>query len=131
MSLYVAIRQFFDAPAGQAVVALLALAFLDFLLGAFAAFRDGTFRLDAVAAWVRKHIAGRVLPIATVLILGHILGGVSVEGASAQPIGVIVSAIGLAAAAVYVLEIVGSIRESLTPKGPLDNVDEVRRTPTD
>lgn len=116
MSLGQAITSFFDTPGGTAVVALFALAALDFALGVLAALRDGTFRWDALAAWVRKHVAGRVLPIAAVLVVGHLAGGLSIE--SAQDVlspGTVLTGIGLAAATAYVLETVASVRDSLTP----------------
>lgn len=116
MSLGAAITEFFGTPAGAAIVALFALAALDFALGAFAAFRDDVFTLDALSVWVRKHIAGRVLPITAVLIVGHMTGGLSFEGGEVVSPGTVLTALGLGMAATYVLETVASIRESLTAK---------------
>lgn len=117
MTLGTAIRDFFATPAGTGVVLLFALATLDFLLGTFAAVRDGTFQLDSLAAWIRKHIAGRVLPVTAVLVIGHLLGGMTLgQPSDVLSPGTILTTVGLAAAGVYVLEIIGSVRESLTPK---------------
>ena len=94
---------FFASPSGMALYALLAVAFLDFALGVLAALRDGTFKLDELAAFVRSHLAGRVFPIALLLIVGY---------ASNQ---VALTAAGLAAGAAYVAETVGSIATSWAP----------------
>jgi hypothetical protein len=118
MNLGQAITSFFDTPAGTAIVLLFALATLDFALGTFAAFRDNVFQLDSVAAWLRKHIAGRVLPITAVLLTGHLAGGLSFEedgiGAIIDP-GTVLTGIGLTMAAAYIAETVGSLRTSLIP----------------
>lgn len=118
MTLINVVREFFATPAGTGVVLLFALATLDFLMGTFAAARDGVFQLDAIGAWIRKHIAGRVLPVAAVLVIGHMLGGLTL-GAGIDALlspGTVLTTIGLGAAGVYVLEVIGSVRESLTPK---------------
>lgn len=126
MSLGQAITQFFGTPAGTAVVALFLLAGLDFLLGAFAAVRDNVFTWDALAAWVRKNVAGRVLPITAVLVVAHLAGGLSIETSSdlLSP-GTVLTTIGLGMAATYVLEVIASVRESLTAK------PDTRSIPTD
>lgn len=53
------LTEFFDAPAGQAVIIIGLLATADFALGVFAAFRDNVFSMDAIAAWLRRNLAGR------------------------------------------------------------------------
>lgn len=65
---------FLDSAAGLALKAALAAAFLDFATGSFAALRDGTFALDAIAAFLRKHILGRVAPLGTLLVVGYFGG---------------------------------------------------------
>jgi len=100
-----AIREFVNSDAGKAVVGLLVVAFLDFATGAFAALRDGTFAMDAVAAFVRKHIAGRVAPIATLLVVGY-FGGES---------GQLFLAGAIASSAAYVAETASSIWGNLNP----------------
>ena len=62
-----ALQAFIQSPAGAALLAMVGVAFADFLTGSFAALRDGTFQLDAIAAFLRKHIWGRVAPIGTLL----------------------------------------------------------------
>jgi hypothetical protein len=121
-----AIQTFFNTPAGTAIVLLFALATLDFALGALAAIRDNVFQLDVVAAWLRKSIAGRVLPITAVLLTGHLAGGLQFEqdgiGALIDP-GTVLTGIGLTMAGAYIAETVASIRDSLTPgtaKVPVD-----------
>lgn len=66
-----AITQFLDSTAGLAVKGALVAAFLDFVFGVYAALRDGTFALDAVAAFVRKHLLGRVFPASTLAIAAY------------------------------------------------------------
>jgi hypothetical protein len=118
MSLGQAITSFFNTPAGTGILVIMALSVLEFALGVFRAVSDNVFQWDSVAAWVRKHLAGRVLPIVAVLVIGHLAGGLqfSEDGASAitHP-GTIVTGIGLGAAALYVAETIASIRQSLTP----------------
>jgi hypothetical protein len=118
MNIGTAVTTFFNTPAGTAIVLLFALATLDFALGTLAAIRDNVFQLDAVAAWLRKHIAGRVLPITAVLLTGHLAGGLSFEDDGFAAIidpGTVLTGIGLTMAAAYIAETVASLRDSLTP----------------
>ncbi len=134
MTITAVVRQFFESPAGNAILVVFGLSVLKFALGAFAAVRDNVFRLDVVAAWVRKDVAGRVLPIIAVLLVGHMTGGLDFEDGLAGLVsaGTILTGIGIGAAAIYVLEIVGSIRESLTPKPAVDiRESNVREVPQD
>src|SRR5687767_13536805 len=98
-----ALTAFFASPAGIAVYSVLGIALLDFILGVFAAIRDKTFQLDAVAAWLRKHIAGRVMPIVVMLIFGY-FGQQDIISAGAA-----------AMAALYGAETLGSIMNSWGP----------------
>lgn len=102
------LEAFFATEAGLAVYAMLLVAIADFLLGVAAAIRDGVFDLSSVAAWLRKHLAGRVLPATILLVVGHV---------GNQPA---LSALGLAAAGLYALETVGSIKDSWGPRDPAD-----------
>lgn len=95
---------FLASPAGLAVKAALAAAFLDFAFGVFGALRDGTFALDAVAAFVRKHLLGRVFPVAVLAIMGYLTGDVVMNATAA------------AALTAYAAETVGSIYGSLATK---------------
>lgn len=63
------VTAFLNDPAGLALKALLVAAFLDFVTGTFAAVRDGSFEWMAIAAWLRKHLAGRVGPMAALLLV--------------------------------------------------------------
>jgi hypothetical protein len=62
---------FLDSTPGIALKGALVAAVLDFLTGSFAALRDGTFKLDVLAAFLRKHILGRVAPLAALLAGGY------------------------------------------------------------
>lgn len=68
---------FLSSDAGLALKAALIAAFADFATGSFAAIRDGTFTFDALAAFLRKHILGRVAPLGTLLVLGYYGGAQS------------------------------------------------------
>jgi hypothetical protein len=105
--------EFLDSQAGLALKGLLIVAFLDFVTGTFAALRDGTFAMDAIAAFVRKHILGRVIPIGTLLVVGY-YGG---DAASVFMAGAI------AAAAAYVTETGASIFGNLVPPKASDVKD--------
>jgi hypothetical protein len=100
------LQSFLDSPAGTALIAMVGVAFADFLTGSFAALRDGTFQLDAIAAFLRKHIAGRVAPIGTLLALGYFGGGA---------IGQLFLASAIAAAVAYSAETASSILGNLNP----------------
>lgn len=108
-----ALREFLNSEAGLAVQGLLVVAFADFVTGTFAALRDGTFAVDAIAAWIRKHIAGRVAPIGTLLVLGYF-------GGSA---GQVFLAGALVAGAAYVTETAGSIIGNISPPKESDVKD--------
>lgn len=101
-----ALDAFLNSEAGKLLAAMLVVAFADFVTGTFAALRDGTFALDALAAWLRKHIAGRVGPIGALLVLGYfgneLVGQVFMGGA-------------LVAAGAYVAETAASILGNIAP----------------
>jgi hypothetical protein len=97
------IEAFLNDPAGLAFKGLLVAAFLDFATGSYAALKDGTFALDALAAWVRKHLLGRVAPIATLLVITYISGDT------------ITLAAAVAAGAAYTAETLASIVGNLNP----------------
>jgi hypothetical protein len=109
-----ALREFIQSQAGTALLAMVGIAFADFLTGSFAALRDGTFALDAIAAFLRKHIWGRVAPIGTLLVLGY-FGG--------ETIGQLFMASALAAAVAYTAETASSILGNLNPPKESDVKD--------
>jgi hypothetical protein len=97
------LTEFVASEAGLALKGVILLAFVDFAFGVFAALRDGTFALDAVGAFIRKHLAGRVTPIGLALLAGYLAD---------EPMLLIP---GIAAAAIYVAETAGSVKGSLMP----------------
>jgi hypothetical protein len=117
------LQTFLESPAGLALKAALAAAFLDFATGVFAALRDGTFALDAVAAFVRKHILGRVAPISAVLAAGYFSGDQTLIAAA------------VAMLVAYAAETVSSVLGNLNPPAPSDAVaspaETVNPVPTD
>lgn len=96
------LSSFLASTAGLAVKAALIAAFLDFAFGVFAALRDSTFTLDSVAAFLRKHLMGRVLPVSILAAVGYI---------TADQIMIAAAAATLTA---YTAETLASIYSSLT-----------------
>ncbi len=109
------IKGFLDSTAGQGLIAMVVIAFADFFTGSFAALRDGTFALDSLAAFLRKHIWGRVAPIGMLLVIGY-FGG---EGT----VGQLFLAAAVAAAAAYTAETASSILGNLNPPKESDVKD--------
>ncbi|HSE46791.1 MAG TPA: hypothetical protein VLA89_15830, partial [Gemmatimonadales bacterium] len=64
-------------------------------------YKDGTFRLDSIGAFIRKHLMGRAFPIGVGLAVGYWAG---------EPT--------ILAAALYTAETVASIKQSLQPSPP-------------
>jgi hypothetical protein len=95
------ISDFLASPAGLAVKAALVAAFLDFAFGLFSALRDGVFALDSVAAFVRKHLLGRVFPVGLLAVAGYVTSDQVMIAAAA------------AALTAYVAETLGSIYGSI------------------
>jgi hypothetical protein len=83
----------------SAIWVLCLLAVADLVTGVSHAVRGGTFEWGFVADWVEKHLGGRVLPIAVVLVLAQ----------WAEPL----YAIAATASATYVAETIASIRSNL------------------
>lgn len=110
-----ALQEFIASQAGTALLAMVGVAFADFLTGAFAALRDGTFALDAIAAFLRKHIWGRVAPIGTLLVLGY-FGG--------DTVGQLFMASAVAAGTAYAAETASSILGNLSPPKESDVKEE-------
>lgn len=67
---------FLASNEGLAVKAAVAAAFLDFAVGVALSLSKGSFSLDNVAAFLRKHIAGRVFPLSLLAVAGYALGDV-------------------------------------------------------
>jgi hypothetical protein len=97
---------FLNDPAGLAVKGALIAAFLDFAFGVFAAFRDGTFALDSLAAFVRKHLLGRVLPVSLLAITAYVTGDAAMAAAAIGALGA------------YTVETLASIYGSVRPPAP-------------
>ena len=95
------LTEFLQSTQGYALQAALVAAFLDFAFGVFAALRDGTFALDAVAAFVRKHLLGRVFPIGLLAVMSYVTGDT------------VMAAAGIAALTAYAAETLASIYGSI------------------
>jgi len=110
------LTEFLASEAGTTFAAMVAVACLDLATGILAAIRDKTFALDAVAAFLRKHIAGRVAPIGLLLVVAYFSGGL---------IGTLFLASSVAAAGLYVAETAASIWGNVNPPSP-STVAEVK-----
>ena len=97
---------FLNDPLGQALEGAVVAAFLDFALGVYAAFRDGTFALDSLAAFVRKHLLGRVFPAGTLALTAYVTHNQLMAAAA------------IGALAAYAAETLGSIYGSIRPPAP-------------
>jgi len=95
------LKALFDSPAGVAIYGALTAAFLDFAFGVFASIRDGSFAVDALAAFLRKHLVGRVLPVSLLAITGYYTGNQVMIAAAA------------ASLTAYSVETLGSIYDSI------------------
>ena len=82
------IAEFLGSPAGIAMKLTLALAFADAASGIWRAQRDDVLALDAIGACIRKHLLGRVLPIAILLIAGWLSADVTINMAATAALGV-------------------------------------------
>ena len=119
------LTEFLGSTGGLAVKGALVAAAIDFVFGVLAAFRDKTFSIDAVGAWIRKHLLGRVLPSAVLVVVAYVTGDAL--------------AIGIAAAALttYAAETMGSVYDSIRTaanpsQGNVVNVDvDVNPIPVD
>lgn len=95
------LKAFFATPVGYAIYATLATVVIAFISGVASAVRDGTFTWQAIDAFVRADLLGRVVPIFIFLFGGYALG--------ADPAGAALTAAGLAAAAAYVATTVAAV----------------------
>lgn len=110
------LTEFLASTGGLAVKAALAAAFLDFAFGVFGALRSESFALDAIAAFVRKHILGRVAPISVLAYVGFTTGDAIMTTAAAGAL--------TAYAAETLASIYGSIQDAGAAKGtPVVPVD--------
>ena len=109
------LNEFLASEAGTLLAAMVAVAFLDFATGVLAALRDGTFALDAIAAFIRKHLLGRVFPIGLLLVVGY-FGG--------ELIGQLFLGAAVASAGIYVAETASSVLGNLNPPKESDLKEE-------
>ena len=100
------LESFLASDAGLALKGALVAAFLDFITGSFAALRDGTFALDALAAFLRKHILGRVAPLAALLAGAYISGDA------------LLSTFAIAGLTAYAAETLSSVKGNVSPPKP-------------
>ena len=76
------LHTFLGSEAGIALQALVVAAIVDFVTGSIAAVRDATFQWQALGAWIRKHLLGRVSMIAVALLVAYYTGNAAVMTAA-------------------------------------------------
>lgn len=105
------LTEFVNSAAGIALLGALAAMFADVATGIFAAVRDGTFTWGAVGAFLRKHAAGRVAPLASLLFIGYFAGDAA---------GSLFLASAIAGLTAYAAETASSIIGNLLPPKEID-----------
>jgi len=98
-----------EGPAGMAMSGVVILAIVELVTGIAKAFASKQFDVTLVDAWVRKTVAGRVIPILILLIAGEAVPDMSVLGLDIN----ILSTTGLAAAATFAVAALGSITDNI------------------
>jgi hypothetical protein len=106
---------FGDPIAGSAVGAVVVLCIAQFATGVIRAFSNGSFMLSAVDAWIRKDVAGRVLPILATFLVARSLPDLSTFG---LPVEEGLLAFGLLQAGTYVVAAVAGIKDNVSPPPP-------------
>lgn len=67
-----------DSPASAAAIGVVVLAITDFVLGSLRAIAGGTFVWESFSTWVRAQLAGHVLPIFFLLLVGQVFGTIAI-----------------------------------------------------
>lgn len=115
---------FFNTPTGALVYFTLLAAFANFAFGVWAAVKDGTFQLSAVAAFARKDILGRVTPIFGLLGLAYLVGLVPTPDGLAAFAPAAFTLAGTGLAIVYIAEVFGRLLEKVRPEPPIELTPE-------
>ena len=103
-----------DPVANAAAIGVVLLATADFVLGTLRAIASGTWVAASFSTWVRAQLAGHVLPIVFLLIVGQAFGTVTVGEFSFN--AVLLGA--EAAAAAFAVTTGKSILDSVNPRTP-------------
>lgn len=110
---------FSDQMTVSVIVLLFALSLTDWILGTLRAIASHTFDISLWDTFIRRDLAGRVLPLTIVILLGRALA-VALPGAFTIP-GLDISFLtgaGFLAAVPYIAAKVKSIQESVNPTEP-------------
>jgi hypothetical protein len=98
-----------DPLTNSAIIAVVALAVLDFITGTVKSLAGGTFDIALIDVWVRKTLLGRVVTIVLVLGFGRFVGTFTVGDTNLA----ILTATGLTAAATFAAAEIASIVSNL------------------
>jgi hypothetical protein len=104
---------FSDPALTSAIYGVIVLALLDVITGTARSISDKSFEWTALDVWVRTKVAGRVVPIIAVLLVGAFAPNLTVLGLSINILG----ATGVAAAATFAAAELASIVDNLRAPG--------------
>lgn len=113
---------FADANSNFVMFLLIVLPLVQWVTGVLRAFANGTFDVHYLDVFIRTDIAGRVLPTLILILLGRIVS-VAAPAAFNVPgldLGILTGA-GIGIAVVYLVVVVKSIIDNVTPTKP-DNL---------
>jgi hypothetical protein len=113
---------FGDPIAGSAVGAVVVLCIAQFVTGSIRAFSNGSFTASAFDAWIRKDVAGRVLPILATFLVARSLPDLSTFGI---PVEAGLLAFGLLQAGTYVVAALAGIKDNVSPPPPEVMADKI------
>jgi len=103
-----------DPVANAAAIGIVVLALADFIIGSLRAISGGTFTWDSFSTWVRSQLAGHVLPIFFLLLVGQVFGTIAIGDVHFNAILIAAEV----AAASYAATTVKSILDSLNTNAP-------------
>jgi hypothetical protein len=104
----------FQGTTGTAIYGIAILGILELITGVLKAITKNVFSFMLVDVWVRTQLAGRILPIVVVLIAGAAAPDLSVLGIEVN----VLTATGLAGAALYAASALASIVNNVNPTAP-------------
>lgn len=110
---------FGDPNVNFLLILLLLLPGVQWLTGVLRAISNGTFSLELVDAFIRSDAAGRVLPLAILIITGRVItvaapGSLNVPGLDLS----LLTGAGIAAAVVYLVVVIRRILDNVNPQTP-------------
>lgn len=110
---------FSDANTNYVLLLLLVLPLVQFALGVLRAFSNGTFEVKYLDVFIRTDIAGRVIPLLILIVLGRVLDVAAPETLNIPGLDLsLLTGSGIALAVVYLVVVIKSIVDSVNPSHP-------------